>query len=83
MPNTLSDLNNALFAQLNRIVKAEDDKSLDKEVKKAKICVEVSKTIIDNARLVLDAQKYATDFGIDSDAPDMLMIDSKSKSRKK
>ncbi len=82
MANTLKDLNNSLFAQLNRIIEAQDEKSLEKETKKAKICVEVSKTIIDNARLVLDAQKYATDFGIDSDAPDMLMIDSKNKSRK-
>ena len=82
MANTLKDLNNSLFAQLNRILDAKDEKSLEKETKKAKICVEVSKTIIDNARLVLDAQKYATDFGIDSDAPDMLMIDSKNKSRK-
>ena len=58
MKNTLGDLNNHLFEQLERLndenLKGEE---LQEEMERAKSIVNVSKTIIDNASLVLEGQK--------------------------
>jgi hypothetical protein len=58
MRNTLGDLNNHLFAQLERLgdedLKGEE---LKEEMERAKSISVVARQIIDNASLVLDAQK--------------------------
>lgn len=58
MKNTLGDLNNHLFAQIERLgdedIKGED---LKVEMERARSISAVAKQIIDNASLVLDAQK--------------------------
>ena len=64
MKNTLGDLNNHLFAQLERL-SDEDLKgdSLQDEISRTKAVTDVAIQIIDNARLVLKAQEIAYDHG--------------------
>lgn len=59
MNNTLGDLNNYLFAQIERL----DDEQLsesefDKELKRAKAINGIASAIINNARVVLEAKKF-------------------------
>ncbi|MDP5205851.1 hypothetical protein [Alishewanella sp. SMS8] len=58
MKNKLSDLNNHLFAQLERLgnetLKGEE---LAKEIDRSHAITSVAKEVISNARLVLDAQR--------------------------
>lgn len=58
MKNKLSDLNNHLFAQLERLG-SEDLKGeeLANEIERSNAITSVAKEVISNARLVLDAQK--------------------------
>lgn len=67
MKNTLGDLNNHLFEQLERL--NDDDlkgEELQQEMERAKSIVAVSRTIIENASLVLDAKKLV-DNRLDAD----------------
>ncbi len=59
MKNKLSDLNNYLFEQIERI--NDDDLSseeLEREIKKSNAIINVSKQIIDAGRLSLAAAKF-------------------------
>lgn len=61
--NKLSDLNDHLFMTLERL--GEEDLSneeLEKEIERSKAISIVAGKIIDNARLVLDAQKTAAEY---------------------
>lgn len=61
--NKLSDLNDHLFMTLDRL--GEEDLSneeLEKEIERSKAISTVAGKIIDNARLVLDAQKTAAEY---------------------
>lgn len=76
MKNTLGDLNLHLFAQLERLgdedLKGED---LKEEMERAKSISMVARQIIDNASLVLDAQKafnISDKFNADAEIPKML-----------
>lgn len=62
MKNKLTDLNDHLFAQLERLSDEEvkGDK-LDEEIKRSKAASVIARGIIDNARLALDAQKALCD----------------------
>ena len=62
MRNTLGDLNNHLFAQLERL-SDEDIKgeALQEEITRAKAINEVASKIIANGALVLSAKKLADD----------------------
>lgn len=64
MKNKLSDLNNHLFAQLERLsdedIKGED---LDEEIRRAKAVCNVATQIIDNGSLALKAEKMKQEYG--------------------
>ena len=72
--NTLGDLNNHLFAQLERL--GEEDLEGDKllqEIARSKAISEIAKNVIENANVVLQAQKHRDEFkGTDSITPRML-----------
>jgi len=63
MKNTLGDLNNHLFAQLERLGD-EDLKSeqLTEEIERAKAITQVASQIISNGKLVLDAIKTRDEY---------------------
>lgn len=62
MQNTLGDLNNHLFAQLERLSDedVQGDK-LEEEINRAKAVTSVASKIIENGSLVLDAVKLRED----------------------
>ena len=71
MKNTLGDLNNHLFMQLDRL-NDEDLKGdkLTEEIERSKAVTNVAKEIIANANIVLQAKKYTTEYL--SEVPKML-----------
>lgn len=63
MRNKLTDLNNHLFAQLERLGDEElSQEELDKEIQRAKAINGVANNIINNARIALDGSKFAYQF---------------------
>lgn len=74
MKNTLGDLNNHLFAQLERL-SDEDLKgdALREEIDRAKSVTSVASKIIENGTLVLEAKKMIDDrMDVDLKLPKML-----------
>ncbi|MDK7664377.1 hypothetical protein [Cytobacillus oceanisediminis] len=74
MKSTLGDLNNHLFAQLERLsdeeIKGDD---LLEEIGRAKAVTSIATQIINNGNLVLQAQKFHTEFkSKDLEKPKML-----------
>ena len=72
--NTLGDLNNHLFAQLERLTDDEiKGEELREELLRADAVSKIAQQIIANGSLVLKAQKVADDFmNADSKIPRML-----------
>ena len=73
MKNKLSDLNNHLFAQIERL----GDESivgdqLKEEIERSRAVNNVAKMIVSNARLALDAQIAIQDMRPNSQLPEML-----------
>lgn len=77
MKNQLIDLNNHLFAQLERLgdedLKGDD---LKQEIERGKAVANVGRQVIDNARLALDAHKLEREYGGKARAPAMLGVDA-------
>lgn len=75
--NKVSDLNNHLFEQMERL-NDEDltPEALAIEIKRADAMTDIASAIIDNAKLALKAQKYrvkqATEVNCDTRLPEML-----------
>lgn len=64
MKNKLVDLNNHLFAQLERLSEEEmTAEQIDQEVKRTGAIVDVSEQIVRNADLALKAVKLIADHG--------------------
>ena len=64
MKNTLTDLNNYLFEQIERLNDDElTDEQLEKEIKRSEAVQKVAKTIIDNGSLALQAKKHLDEYG--------------------
>lgn len=75
MKNTLNDLNNHLFAQLERLgdedLKGEE---LKEELNRSKAVSDVAKNIVSNGNLILQAQKFQ-DNRLDANASLPKMLD--------
>lgn len=76
---TLNDLNEYLFGTLDALSNEDlEGESLEREIKRAKQINEVGKTIVDNARVVLDAHKHKDEYGYgnrNTKLPGILAID--------
>ena len=75
MKNTLGDLNNHLFAQLERLGEEElKGEHLAEEIERAKAITQVANQIISNGKLVLDAIKIKDEYlgGDNKKIPPML-----------
>ena len=72
--NTLGDLNNHLFEQMERLndesIQGED---LENELRRSKAVTDIAGRVIDNGKLVLDAQKFKDErLDLDNHTPNML-----------
>lgn len=74
MRNNLTDLNNHLFEQLERLNDEElKGDALKEEINRSKAIENVAKQIINNGRLVLDSQKFVDErISADNNVPSML-----------
>lgn len=74
MKNTLGDLNNHLFAEIERLGdESTVGEELEQEIQRARAVTAVSSQVIQNAKLILEAAKFKdsrTD--IDEDVPQLL-----------
>lgn len=66
MKNTITDLNNYLFEQLERLQDDElDEAGLEREIRRSEAVQKVAETIISNGNLALRAMKLLDDCGDD------------------
>lgn len=64
MKNTLTDLNNYLFEQLERLQDDSlDEAGLEREIQRSEAVQKVAKTIIENGTLALQAKKHLDEYG--------------------
>ena len=72
--NTLGDLNNFLFAQLERLDNEElEGDELLKEIARSKAISDIAKNVIENANVVLQVKKYTNELiSADDSMPRML-----------
>lgn len=63
MKNRLTDLNDALFTQLERLSDDMTPEAMSGEIKRAEAVVAVADAIVVNARLQLDACKLVAEHG--------------------
>lgn len=84
MKNKLQDLNNHLFAQLERLDNEElTAEGLETEIQRSKAITAISNQIINNAKLALDATKLQVEFGTPTRGPIALpkMLENKPDGR--
>lgn len=77
MKNSIIDLNNYLYEQLERLNDDDlTDAELEKEIKKSKAVTDVARVIIDNANLAFKTIKYREEagYGIYENLPNMLEV---------
>ena len=68
MRNTLGDLNNHLFMQLERLSDEElSGEGLKEEVLRSRAITSVAKEIIANADIVLQAKKFSNEYMTEAD----------------
>lgn len=80
MKNKLSDLNNHLFAQLERLgEEGLTPEQLEKEAKRAEAIVAVSDQVVKNTAIQLQAVKLAVENGVKIDPmAHLLMIEGRA-----
>ena len=78
MKNTLSDLNNYLFEQLERLNDDElTDEQLERELRKTDSIVKVSEKIIETGELAFNTMKHMDSYGYNTNnrqIPVMLQV---------
>lgn len=77
--NTLIDLNDHLFMQIERL--SDEDltsEELEKELKRAKAMSQIAGQVVGVASIVLEATKFNTDYETLGRAPRMLIGDMKN-----
>ncbi|MGL5841191.1 MAG: hypothetical protein ACRCYK_05200 [Aeromonas hydrophila] len=75
MKNKLTDLNNHLFAQLERLGdESLTGEKLKEEILRSKAVSSVSSQIVNNARLALDAQIAMRELQLGRNMPEMLEV---------
>lgn len=75
--NTLGDLNNHLFAQLEKMVDDElTGEQLDNEIRRTEAMAKISEQIIKNGELQFRAMKHMDEYGYERQKaiPDMLEV---------
>ena len=78
MKNTLADLNNYLFEQIERLNDDSiDDNQLEKEISKADSIVKISEKIIQNGELAFKTMKHMDEFGYGQNKAIPKMLESK------
>lgn len=64
MKNTMTDLNNYLFEQIERLNDDElTDDQLEKEIRRSDAVAKIAKTIINNGTLALHTKKHLDEYG--------------------
>lgn len=64
MKNTLVDVNNYLFEEIERLNDDSlSDEDLEREMKRADAVTKVAKTIVDNTNLALNIKKHLDEYG--------------------
>lgn len=80
MKNTLADLNNYLFEQLERLNDDElTDDQLERELKKTGNIVKISEKIIQNGELAFKTMKHMDEYGYGQNRSVPKMLDSTEK----
>ena len=80
MKNKLTDLNNHLFAQLERLSDEElSQEGMEKELARTKAIVDLSGQIVSNAQLALDAAELVAKHGAGNWETMLPMVDSMPK----
>ena len=68
MKNTLNDLNNYLFEQLERLNDDElTPEQMDREIQKTDSIVKISEKIIENGELAFKTMKHMDEYGYHTD----------------
>lgn len=78
MKNTLKDLRNYMFEQMERL--NDDDltqEALDEQLKKAEGMTKIASVIVNTADLEFKAIKYVNEFGNNANLPEVLGIEAK------
>ena len=82
MKNTLGDLNNYLFDQLNAITNKDlEGEKLEEEIKRTEAVAKISDQIIKNGELQYKAMKHMDEYGYErkKNVPEMLEVREESK----
>lgn len=75
MKNKITDLNNYLFAQIERLDdESITDEALDREINRGKSIADIATQIIANGNLQLKAVMCAREMGMQIKAPALLQI---------
>ena len=82
MKNTLGDLNNYLFEQLNAITNKDlEGEKLEEEIKRTEAVAKISDQIIKNGELQYKAMKHMDEYGYEREknVPEMLEVREEGK----
>lgn len=85
MKNTLGDLNNYLFDQLNAITNKDlEGEKLEAEIKRTEAVAKISDQIIKNGELQYKAMKHMDEYGYErkKNVPEMLEVREEGKKEK-